>query len=158
MTPSRVICSSTITFLMTESLQHLDYDLGASFKTGKRGLKYSAQGAFDAACSPPKLNCKSIVDQQSSNWMPNYVTYAMICMLESPTAADCDESRIAHFGQDHAAPFIKTIFTCPVFVMILTILCSRGSIAVISCGQMIGCRRIFSIAFPFASSSISLSK
>src|SRR5262245_16926297 len=32
MTPSREICSSTITFLMTEFLQQLDYDLVASFK------------------------------------------------------------------------------------------------------------------------------
>src|SRR5664279_5943466 len=32
MTPSREICSSTITFLMTEFLQHLDYYLVASFK------------------------------------------------------------------------------------------------------------------------------
>src|SRR6266545_2568746 len=29
MTPSREICSSTITFLITEFLQHLDYDLVA---------------------------------------------------------------------------------------------------------------------------------
>src|SRR5512136_1577603 len=40
MTPSREICSSTITFLMTELLQHLDYYLVASFKVGKRRLKY----------------------------------------------------------------------------------------------------------------------
>ena len=40
MTPSREICSSTITFLMTEFLQHLDYYLVASFKVGKRRLKY----------------------------------------------------------------------------------------------------------------------
>jgi hypothetical protein len=36
---------------MTEFLQHLDYYLVASFKVGKRRLKYYAQGAFDAACS-----------------------------------------------------------------------------------------------------------
>src|SRR5574341_146179 len=40
MTPSREICSSTITFLMTEFLQHLDHYLVASFKVGKRRLKY----------------------------------------------------------------------------------------------------------------------
>src|SRR6266540_2017252 len=40
MTPSREICSSTITFLMTEFLQHLDYYLVASFKVGKRRLKH----------------------------------------------------------------------------------------------------------------------
>src|SRR5512145_981592 len=39
MTPSMEICSSTITFLMTESLQYLDYDLVASFKAGKRRFK-----------------------------------------------------------------------------------------------------------------------
>src|SRR5512140_730907 len=38
MTPSREICSSTITFLMTEFLQHLDYYLVACFKVGKRCL------------------------------------------------------------------------------------------------------------------------
>jgi hypothetical protein len=40
MTPSRDICSSTITFLMIEFLQHLDNYLVASFKVGKRRLKY----------------------------------------------------------------------------------------------------------------------
>src|SRR5512141_821984 len=38
MTPSMEICSSTITFLMTEFRQQLDYDLVASFKLGKPGL------------------------------------------------------------------------------------------------------------------------
>src|SRR5215212_2667912 len=47
MTPSREICSSTITFLMTEFLRYLDYDLVASFKVVKRHLKYYliSQGA-----------------------------------------------------------------------------------------------------------------
>src|SRR5512143_2885535 len=36
MTPSREKCSSTITFLITELLEHLDYYLVASFKVGKR--------------------------------------------------------------------------------------------------------------------------
>src|SRR5512143_587022 len=34
MTPSRETCSSTMTFLMTEFLQHLDTYLVASFKAG----------------------------------------------------------------------------------------------------------------------------
>src|SRR5512140_2935811 len=38
MTPSREMCSSTITFLMTKFLQHLDYYLVACFKVGKRCL------------------------------------------------------------------------------------------------------------------------
>src|SRR5512147_1524061 len=39
MTPSREICSSAITFLMTAFLQHLDYYLVASSKVAKRHLK-----------------------------------------------------------------------------------------------------------------------
>jgi hypothetical protein len=55
---------------MTEFLQHLDHYLLAPFKAGKRLLKYYAQGAFDAACSPPRLHYKSVIDQQLRDWMP----------------------------------------------------------------------------------------
>src|SRR4030066_206903 len=40
MTPSREICSSTITFLMTAFLQHLDTYLVALYKVGKQRLKH----------------------------------------------------------------------------------------------------------------------
>jgi hypothetical protein len=58
-----------------------------------------------------------------------YRKQVMIGVLESAAATDSDESRIALFRQDHDTPFMNTIFTSPVFLDILTILCGSGSIA-----------------------------
>ncbi len=57
MTPSMEICSSTITFLMTEFLQHLDYDRVVSFKGDKRHSK--------------RLFCFTRLRSVIPSWLPN---------------------------------------------------------------------------------------
>src|SRR5512139_45548 len=56
MTPSREICSSTISLLMTEFLQDLDSYLVASFKLGTRRLKY-----YTVPYELHMLNCTTVL-------------------------------------------------------------------------------------------------